>query len=76
MSYSDLSRAQAALYDYCGASNVIPSPSNFISYKINDAIAYSCNYGGPNTCADHEAKAAFAEIAGHCGVPSAPVGGW
>ncbi|KAG4274907.1 hypothetical protein FPRO04_08915 [Fusarium proliferatum] len=74
LDYSDLSGAQVQLYNYCGGS--APLTSNLMVFVHGSAKAYVCNYGGANTCADHEAKAAFASLSGNYGNPSSPLGGW
>ncbi|KAF5550401.1 hypothetical protein FNAPI_7736 [Fusarium napiforme] len=76
LDYSDLSGAQVQLYNYCGSSATMPS--KLMVFVHGTAKAYICNYAdaGKNTCADHEAKAAFASLSGNCGNPSSPLGGW
>lgn len=61
---------------YCGCSGEIHGESNYIFFKKNDAIAYSCKYTKENTCNKDEARAAFDLIAGNCGSQAAPHGGW
>ncbi|KAJ3547619.1 hypothetical protein NM208_g1424 [Fusarium decemcellulare] len=74
LDYSDLSSAQVQLYNYCGAGAALTS--KIMVFTHGNVKAYVCNYGGDNTCADHEAKAAFGSLSGTCGNPSSPLGGW
>jgi hypothetical protein len=74
LDYNDLAIAQNLLYNFCGGGAHLHDRRVIFSH--GGAHAYVCNYGGANSCADHEAQAAFSSLQGHCGNRNAPLGGW
>lgn len=73
LNFNDLSQALAQMYNYCGDS--APFTSSKMFFIAGTVYAYTCNYGGENTCAAGEAEACADLLMQDCGSTSSPLGG-